>query len=136
MENCDDSLNDFAIEEIRTHVRHMFEYYGEDMGYFEEYMVGVLEHPLQAALECFRDLVKYIPINGKRNKYVQKSSKVEGTTKNSIMESVGENPKTAIFKKSKNVGTSCYSKTTRKPTGSSRRRFYAKYLPSARGKVK
>lgn len=46
--------------EIACHIRRMFKVYGEDESFFDEYLAGVLEHDIDKALFCFRDLVKQI----------------------------------------------------------------------------
>lgn len=46
--------------EIRCHILRLFKAYGEDQTYFDEYFAGVLEHDIDAALMCFRDLVKQL----------------------------------------------------------------------------
>lgn len=59
--------------EIACHVRKMFLHYGESMDYFDEYLISVLEYDIDRALECFRSLVKYVPVELKKKKetYVQ-----------------------------------------------------------------
>lgn len=50
--------------EIVCHVKRLFEYYEEDLSFFDEYLDGVLKHDIDEALRCFRDLVKqldYLP---------------------------------------------------------------------------
>lgn len=47
--------------EIVAHIRRMFKHYGEDEAFFDEYLACVLEHDIDKALECFRDLVKQLP---------------------------------------------------------------------------
>lgn len=44
--------------EIACHIRKLFIHYGEDMDYFEEYLNGVMQHNVDDALNCFRELVK------------------------------------------------------------------------------
>lgn len=44
--------------EIACHIRKLFMHFGEDMGYFEEYLNYVMQHPADDALECFREVVK------------------------------------------------------------------------------
>ncbi len=46
--------------EIACHIRKLFQHYGEDMDYFEEYLSDVMKHDANQALECFRELVKQI----------------------------------------------------------------------------
>lgn len=56
--------------EIAGHIRKIFEATGEDPSYFDEYLAGVLEHDIDAALLCFRDVVKrieFIKPQGLRN---------------------------------------------------------------------
>jgi hypothetical protein len=48
--------------EIESHIRKLFRIYEEDEDFFEEYVAGVLEHEIDNALECFRDLVKQAQI--------------------------------------------------------------------------
>lgn len=42
--------------EIASHIRKLFVHYDEDPTYFDEYLNDVLQHDIDAALRCFRDL--------------------------------------------------------------------------------
>jgi|SRR5580692_7996493 hypothetical protein len=58
------------ITEIMKHIATLFEHYGEDESFFDEYIQGVIEGDLDLALTCFRDLIKKLP---KRDKNAGKS---------------------------------------------------------------
>lgn len=67
--------------EIACHIRRLFEAYGETELDFDEYLAGVLEHPIDEALQCFRDLVKqleYLKPQGRANEQRLQGSK-QGT---------------------------------------------------------
>lgn len=46
--------------EIASHIRKLFVHYGEDESFFNEYLTGVLEHDIDAALRCFRELTSQL----------------------------------------------------------------------------
>jgi len=52
------------ISEIMSHVSKLFDFYGENDDFFDEYVEDVLKHDLDKALICFRDLTNqldYLP---------------------------------------------------------------------------
>lgn len=59
--------------EIACHIKKMFLHYGEPMDYFDEYLSSVLEYDIDQALECFRSLIKFVPMEPikKKDTYVQ-----------------------------------------------------------------
>ncbi len=126
----------FVVEEIRTHVRQMFEHYGEDMGYFEEYMRGVLEHPLQEALDCFRDLTRYLPSQPKGGQDVQQLQGMSGAAKSTPLEPALTGGKGEIYGKSENAGITQRYSSAKNEARSSGRRFYTKYLTKPRVRKK
>lgn len=44
--------------EIMAHISKLFDFYGENEAFFDEYVEGVLSLNLDKSLICFRDLVK------------------------------------------------------------------------------
>lgn len=48
------------ISEIMAHVSTIFEHYGEDDEYYDEYLSSILNNDINKALLCFRDLKKSI----------------------------------------------------------------------------
>lgn len=65
----------YKIQEIMSHISSLFDHYKENDAYFDEYLNGVLEHDLDKALSCFRDLINYLPRKRKNEQSVQKTSK-------------------------------------------------------------
>lgn len=52
--------------ELKSHIRSLFNHYGECDLDFVEYVDGVLSHGIESALICFRDLAKkMVESNGK-----------------------------------------------------------------------
>lgn len=46
--------------EITCHIKHLFQFYGEEMNYFDAYLQDVLQHDIDKSLYCFRNIVKQI----------------------------------------------------------------------------
>jgi hypothetical protein len=68
--------NDFVkMIEIKHHVKTLFHHYDEDKSFLEEYLESVFQHDLDRALNCFRELIKYLP---KRQENAEKT-KIEQT---------------------------------------------------------
>lgn len=50
------------ISEIMHHVKRLFDYYGEEMDFLDEYLHDILQKDVLVNLSTFRDLVSHLPV--------------------------------------------------------------------------
>lgn len=57
MRNPDDLVK---MKEIMSHIGKLFDFYGENEDFFDEYVDGVLKYDIEKSLFCFRDLIRHV----------------------------------------------------------------------------
>lgn len=95
------TVNDMMkIREIMSHISKLFDYYGEDDSFFDEYIEKAITHDPERALHCFRELVAQLPQRKGSQHEKQKSvleKKRSTQTKASRLCPLKQQKQTALF---------------------------------------